>query len=384
MTGFLMRTFKITQDKNPANRKKAGFLAGFLGVAANLILFIIKIIIGTVTASVSVVADAFNNLSDMGSSLVTIVGFKMADMPADEEHPFGHGRVEYISAFIVSLLILLAGFELIKSSFEKIITPVQTNFSIVMIIVLILTIPIKLILAKVNGELGKVIGSAAVEAASADSRNDVLVTSATIVSALLSKYFGFYAVDGYIGFMVALFIMYSGFSFAKETLEPLLGQQPDKEMVKKIQGLILDSKEVCGIHDLIVHNYGPDKFIASAHAEVAVDADILRVHDEIDLIERRIMEEMGVLMTIHIDPISTDNEVVNSLRKMVLKIIEEIDENLKIHDFRIVSGDTHTNLIFDIVVPHKFKMADKEIKAAIDSRLEDGYFTVIVFDRSYI
>jgi len=384
MTGFLMRTFKITQDKNPANRKKAGFLAGFLGVAANLLLFIIKIVIGTVTASVSVVADAFNNLSDMGSSLVTIVGFKMADMPADEEHPFGHGRVEYISAFIVSLLILLAGFELLKSSFEKIVTPVQTSFSIVMIIVLVLTIPVKLILAKVNGELGKVIGSAAVEAASADSRNDVLVTSATIVSALLSKYFGFYAVDGYIGAMVALFIMYSGFSFAKETLEPLLGQQPDKEMVKKIQGLILDSKEVCGIHDLIVHNYGPDKFIASAHAEVAVDADILRVHDEIDLIERRIMEEMGVQMTIHIDPISTDNEAINSLREMVLKIVSEIDENLKIHDFRVVSGDTHTNLIFDIVVPHKFKMADKEIKAAIDSRLEDGYFTVIVFDRSYI
>ena len=384
MTGFLMRTFKITQDKNPANRKKAGFLAGFLGVAANLLLFIIKIVIGTVTASVSVVADAFNNLSDMGSSLVTIVGFKMADMPADEEHPFGHGRVEYISAFIVSLLILLAGFELLKSSFEKIVTPVQTSFSIVMIIVLVLTIPVKLILAKVNGELGKVIGSAAVEAAAADSRNDVLVTSATIVSALLSKYFGFYAVDGYIGAMVALFIMYSGFSFAKETLEPLLGQQPDKEMVKKIQGLILDSKEVCGIHDLIVHNYGPDKFIASAHAEVAVDADILRVHDEIDLIERRIMEEMGVQMTIHIDPISTDNEAINSLREMVLKIVSEIDENLKIHDFRVVSGDTHTNLIFDIVVPHKFKMADKEIKAAIDSRLEDGYFTVIVFDRSYI
>ena len=384
MTGFLMRTFKITQDKNPANRKKAGFLAGFLGVAANLLLFIIKIVIGTVTTSVSVVADAFNNLSDMGSSLVTIVGFKMADMPADEEHPFGHGRVEYISAFIVSLLILLAGFELLKSSFGKIAVPVQTSFSIVMIIVLVLTIPVKLILAKVNGELGKVIGSAAVEAASADSRNDVLVTSATIVSALLSKYFGFYAVDGYIGAMVALFIMYSGFSFAKETLEPLLGQQPDKEMVKKIQDLILDSKEVCGIHDLIVHNYGPDKFIASAHAEVAVDADILRVHDEIDLIERRIMEEMGVQMTIHIDPISTDNEAINSLREMVLKIVSEIDENLKIHDFRVVSGDTHTNLIFDIVVPHKFKMADKEIKAAIDSRLEDGYFTVIVFDRSYI
>lgn len=384
MTDFLMRTFKITNDKNPANRKKAGFLAGFLGVAANLLLFAIKIIIGVITASVSVIADAFNNLSDMGSSLVTIVGFKMADMPADEEHPFGHGRVEYISAFIVSLLILLAGFELLKSSFGKILAPVETSFSIVAIAILILTIPVKLLLAKANGELGKIIGSAAVEAASADSRNDVLVTTATIISALLSKFLGFYAVDGYIGAAVAIFIMFAGFSFAKETLEPLLGQQPDREMVKKIQEIILSGKEVCGIHDLIVHNYGPDKYIASAHAEVSVDVDILKVHDEIDLIERQIMDEMGVQMTIHIDPVSTDNEEVNKLREMTLKIVSEIDSNLKIHDFRVVTGDTHTNLIFDIVVPHKFKMQDKEIKEAIDSRLEEGYFTVIVFDRSYI
>lgn len=384
MTGFLMRTFKITYEKNPANRKRAGFLAGFLGVAANLFLFIIKIVIGSVTASVSVVADAFNNLSDMASSVVTIVGFKMADMPADEEHPFGHGRVEYISAFIVSLLILMAGFELLKSSWGKILAPSGTVFSLVSILVLTLTIPVKLMLSKVNAGLGNVIGSAAVEAASADSRNDVIVTAFTIISALLSKYAGLYMLDGYIGALVALFIMYSGFSFAKETLEPLLGQQPDRDMVKNIQRIILDGSEVCGIHDLIVHNYGPDKYIASAHAEVSVGADILKVHDEIDLIERRIMDEMGVQITIHIDPISTDDEEVRELKEMIEKIVSDIDEALKIHDFRVVSGETHTNLIFDIVVPHKFKMPDKEIKAAIDSRLEDGYFAVIVFDRSYI
>ena len=384
MTGFLMRTFKITDEKNPANRKKAGFLAGFLGVAANLLLFIIKITVGTLTGSVSVVADAFNNLSDMASSVVTIVGFKMADMPADEEHPFGHGRVEYISAFVVSLLILMAGFELLKSSAGKIIEPMETAFSITAILVLVLTIPVKLLLSNVNAGLGRVIGSAAVEAASADSRNDVIVTSVTIISALLSKYAGLYFLDGYIGALVALFIMYSGISFAKETMEPLLGEQPDSKMVKEIERYILDGKEVCGIHDLIVHNYGPDKYMASAHAEVAVDADILKVHDEIDLIERSIMEEMGVQITIHIDPISTDNEEVNALKGMIDKIVSDVDSELKIHDFRVVSGDTHTNLIFDIVVPHKFKMQDKEIKAAIDSRLEDGYFTVIVFDRSYI
>ena len=384
MTDFLMRTFKITYEKNPANRKRAGFLAGFLGVAANLFLFIIIIVVGSVTASVSVVADAFNNLSDMASSVVTIVGFKMADMPADEEHPFGHGRVEYISAFIVSLLILMAGFELLKSSWGKILAPSGTAFSLVSILVLTLTIPVKLMLSKVNAGLGNVIGSAAVEAASADSRNDVIVTAFTIISALLSKYAGLYMLDGYIGALVALFIMYSGISFAKETLEPLLGQQPDRDMVKNIQRIILDGSEVCGIHDLIVHNYGPDKYIASAHAEVRVDADILKVHDEIDLIERRIMDEMGVQITIHIDPISTDNEEVKKLKEMIEEIIFDIDEALKIHDFRVVSGETHTNLIFDIVVPHKFKMQDKEIKAAIDSRLEDGYFAVIVFDRSYI
>lgn len=384
MTDFLMRTFKITDDKDPANRKRAGFLSGFLGVAANLILFAIKIIIGTATASVSVVADAFNNLSDMGSSLVTIIGFKMADMPADEQHPFGHGRVEYISAFVVALLILLAGFELLKSSFGKIISPAEISFNTVMIVALILTIPVKLLLARINGKMGRIIGSAAIEATSADSRNDCFVTLATIISALVSKFLGFYVVDGYIGVLVALFIMYSGFLFAKETLEPLLGQQPDSELVNKIQSMILEGREVCGIHDLIVHNYGPAKYIASAHAEVSVDVDILSIHDEIDLIERRIMDEMGVAITIHIDPISTDNEKVNELKEKVLKIVSEIDENLKIHDFRMVSGDTHTNLIFDIVVPHKFKMQDKEIKAAIDSRLEDGYFTVIVFDRSYV
>ena len=384
MTRFLMRAFKITDEKNPANRKKAGFLAGFLGVAANLLLFIIKIIIGLVTASVSVVADAFNNLSDMASSIVTIVGFKMADMPADEEHPFGHGRIEYISAFVVSLLIILAGFELLKSSAGKVIEPSETSFSLIAILVLALTIPIKMLLSNINFKLGKFIGSAAIEAASADSRNDVIVTLVTIISALLSKFLGFYVLDGYIGALVALFIMYSGFSFAKETIEPLLGGQPDCEMVKKIEGIILKGSEVCGIHDLIVHNYGPDKYIASAHAEVRVDADILKVHDEIDLIERQIMKEMGVQITIHIDPISTDNKEVNALKEMIGKIVSDIDEELKIHDFRVVSGDTHTNLIFDVVVPHKFKMHDKEIKAAIDSRLDENYFAVIVFDRSYI
>ena len=381
MTGFLMRTFKITEEKNPANRKKAGFFSGILGVIANLFLFCTKVIIGILTASVSVIADAFNNLSDMGSGIVTIVGFKVSDMPADREHPFGHGRVEYISAFVVSMLILLAGFELLKSSFAKIITPSETSFSIVMIIILLLTIPVKLFMANVNSKLGKITGSATMEAVSKDSLNDVIATSATIISALLSKFFGFYFIDGYIGLLVALFIMYSGFAFAKETIEPLLGQMPPAEMVQNIEKTILDGRNVCAVHDLIVHNYGPDRFIASAHAEVPSDADILMVHDEIDMIERRIMGEMGVQMTIHIDPIETDNEYVNGLKEMVLRIANGIDENLKIHDFRVVSGDTHTNLIFDIVVPHGFKMADSEIKAAIDSHLEEKYFTVIVFDR---
>ena len=383
MTEFLMRTLKITDDKNPANRKKAGFLSGFLGVGANLFLFIVKIVIGVTTASVSVIADAFNNLSDMGSSLVTIVGFRVADMPADKEHPFGHGRVEYISAFIVSLLILLAGFELLKTSAGKIMTPSETKFSFIMIVILILTIPVKLLLASVNSGLGKLTGSAAMEAASQDSRNDVIATSTTIISALLSRFLGLYIVDGYIGLMVALFIMYSGFSFAKETLEPLLGQMPEPEMVRDIENTVLGGRDVCGIHDLIVHNYGPGKFIASVHAEVPADVDILVVHDEIDLIERKIMEEMGVLMTIHIDPVETDNGFVSNLKEMVLNAVNEIDETLKIHDFRVVSGDTHTNLIFDIVVPHKFKLTDEQIKAAVDSRLEDKYFTVIVFDRDY-
>ncbi len=384
MISFIInRIFKNNDTKAPETRKKAGFIGSLFGIFLNALLFAVKFLAGTIIKSVSVTADAFNNLSDMGSSAVTLMGFKLGDRPADNEHPFGHGRIEYLSGFLVSVLIIVAGFELAKTSVHKITNPEEAAFSLMPFLLLVLTIPVKLFLAAFNKKLGRKVNSSAMEAAAADSRNDVLITTATLISTLVVKLTGIYAIDGYIGLLVALFVMWSGISIARETLSPLLGQLPDEELIDKITSVILSGEHVCGIHDIIVHNYGPDKYFASAHAEIPADSDILKVHDEIDNIEHSIKTNMGVHITIHMDPVETNNEYVMLLKSKVAEIINGIDKELTFHDFRVVSGETHTNLIFDVVVPNKFRMTDDEIKEEIDKNLDGNLFTVIEFDRKF-
>lgn len=385
MINFLVRHFVGTEDIKTHNaREKAGFLGSTAGIIANILLFILKFTVGALSGSVSVTADAFNNLSDTGSCIVTFIGFKIGDKPADAKHPFGYGRIEYISGFVVAILIIYAGAELAKTSFIKMINPAETEFTFLMPLLLLLSIPVKLWLSALNGKLGKMTDSPAMEASAADSRNDVIVTCATIVSAVLVKLTSFYALDGIVGVIVALFVLFSGISIMRETLAPLLGEAPKLELAEQIEKLILSGENVCGVHDIIVHNYGPGKYIASAHAEVPADCDILKVHDEIDNIEQHIASNLGVLMTIHMDPVETDNESLNKMRRMLSETISGIDQNMTFHDLRAVSGDTHTNLIFDVVVPKKCKLSDDEIKARIDDALDPYYRTVIVFDRAYI
>ncbi len=367
-------------------RERALRRGAWTGIGVNFLLFCIKFFIGTISGSVSVMADSFNNLSDAGSSVVSLVGIFLAGRPSDAEHPFGHGRMEYISGLIVAILILLLGIELLQGAAEKIIHPAAVSFGGMTLLLLCLTVPVKLILSAYQTRLGKRTGATAMTAAGRDSLNDVLVTLATIVSATLAKYAGVFA-DGYIGLLVSAFVIYSGIGVLKDTLGPLLGQAPPKTLSSQIEKMILECDGIEGTHDLIIHNYGPEKYIASIHAEVRADSDILKIHDVIDLAERRIFDELGVLLSIHLDPIDTDDALTNTLKEKVTKIIGEIDAGLSLHDFRIVSGDTHTNLIFDLVVPKAVNMRENELKAEIDKRLwalNPTYFTVIIFDHSFI
>lgn len=356
------------------------------GIIVNFFLFALKFVVGTMTGSVSVMADSFNNLSDAGSSVVNIIGIFLAGRPSDEKHPFGHGRMEYIAGFIVAIMILLLGIELLKGAAEKILHPAAMAFSIVSFLLLGISIPVKLGLAAYQRRIGTKTGAPAMLAAGRDSLNDVLVTGTVLLSAVLVKYTGL-PLDGYIGMAASLFVIWSGIGILKDTVSPLLGQAPPRELVEKIEEMVLARADVCGTHDLIVHNYGPGKYIASIHAEVRADSDILKIHDEIDLAERRVFEELGILLSIHLDPIDTDDVLTNTLKEKVQAILREIDARLSLHDFRIVSGETHTNLIFDLVVPKKFALSDQALKEEIDSRLkkvQPTCFTVIVFDRSFV
>ncbi len=366
-------------------REKQIRFAGLLGLGTNFLLFLLKFFVGTIAGSVSVIADSFNNLSDMGASGVGLVGLRMAEKPSDAEHPFGHGRVEYVSGLVVSFLILFLGVELFMDAVEKILHPGAVHFSMVSLLLLIFAVPVKLGLGLYTQKVGKKTNSPAMQAAGKDSLNDVLVTSATILSALLSQHTVF-PVDGVIGLLVSGFVVFAGIGILKDTVGPLLGQAPPKPLVKAIEQRVLDCDGVIGIHDLIVHNYGPNRFMASAHAEVRADCDILKMHDAIDLAERRVMEELGVAITIHLDPLETDDALTNTLREKVCDIVATIDPAFSIHDFRVVSGDTHTNLIFDVVLPGTWRGKPGDLKAEIDARLSrhnPTYFTVITFERNF-
>lgn len=384
MTGLLLRLFVKNHNdtENPVVRSAYGKLAGAVGIVCNLLLFAGKLLAGILSGSVAVTADAVNNLSDASSSLVTLLGFKLAERPADEEHPYGHARIEYISGLVVAALILLIGAELAKSSFSKILHPETVEFSLLTLGVLIGSILVKLWMALFCRKLGRRIDSTTLLATSADSRNDVISTAAVLVGCLAGYFFDV-KLDGYIGMAVALFIIWSGCSIAKDTISPLLGEQASGELVRNISDLILSHEKILGIHDLMVHDYGPGNCFASVHAEMDSAEDPLTCHDIIDDIERDALRELRVHLVIHYDPIITDDEELNAARALVEQEIRSIDESLSLHDFRMVRGPGHTNLIFDLVIPYSMEDRKAELKARIDERLQRQdrkYYTVITFD----
>ncbi|MEF9959900.1 MAG: cation diffusion facilitator family transporter [Niameybacter sp.] len=388
MTALLIRLFiKTPEDiKNPYIRQKYGLLGSFVGIGCNIFLFISKLLIGILSSSVSIMADAVNNLSDAASSIVTLIGFKLSAKPADEDHPFGHARVEYIAGLVVSFIIIFLGLQLGLSSVRKIFSPEPIQVSTWTIVVLVLSIGVKLWMSFFNRHLGTAINSSTLKATATDSLNDVLATSSILVS-LGIFYFTSLNLDGFIGFLVACFIIYSGINIIRETINPLLGEAPTLELVEQIQNKLLSYEGILGIHDLMVHNYGPNRCFASVHAEVSASENILVSHDLIDSIERDFMIDLSIHLVIHLDPIIKDDALSNSLHELVNTCISEIDPLLSIHDFRAVQGVTHTNLIFDVSVPHHLKTSDKELAYLIDTRIKkyDGTFhCVITVDRSYL
>ncbi|MBQ6568630.1 MAG: cation transporter [Clostridia bacterium] len=388
MTNLLINLFigKNADTKQAAVRTKYGTLSGITGCVCNLILFIAKLIIGTLSGSISITADAINNLSDMGSCLVSLFGFKFSSRPADDKHPFGHGRYEYLSTLVVAIIILAVGIELIKSSVEKIIHPSDVTVSVPLVIVLLLSMAVKLWMFFFNRKLGKKISSQVLTATASDSINDVISTFAVLVAALLGKFFGLH-LDGYMGVAVAIFIMISGIGIVREALGPILGEAPDKEMVDKLSSRVLSYEGIYGIHDLVIHNYGPSKWMASLHAEVPADVDILVSHDLIDHIERVVLREMGIDLVIHMDPIVTNDARVNDMRIQVANLIHDINSELSMHDFRMVEGPSHTNLIFDVVLPHNAQMTKDELLSSIDrmvkEKLGKHFLTVVTVDQDY-
>lgn len=381
-----VRNYKDTEDKTV--RQSYGFVGGIVGILANILLFLIKLSVGTVTKSVAVVADAINNLSDAGSSIITIVGFKMADRPADEEHPFGHGRIEYISGLIVSFLVLLVGIEFIKTSFQKIIYPEKVVFKLIPFILIVVSIFIKIWLSRFNSYVGNKINSTALKASSMDALSDVFISSCVALSLLASKYISF-PLDGYAGIVVSLFILYSGLSLIKDTLDPLLGEAPDPELVSNIKTEALKYEYITGVHDIIIHNYGPGRSMASFHAEVPEDASFVKVHEVIDRAEKEMSRKLNTYVVIHMDPINTNNKEVERLRNEMDEILKSFSDVQSMHDFRVVGEGDTKNLIFDIVVNARGKFTkdtEDELKSCIDNEIKKKYShynTVITVDRDF-
>ena len=390
MTEFLSRIF-IKDHKNTENpevRSKYGYLSSFVGITVNLILSALKLVLGIITASIAVVADALNNLSDAGSSIVTLVSFKMAAKPADKDHPFGHARIEYIASMIVSFLILFVGFETLTSSISGIFNPdsVKTpDFSTITIILLGSSILLKLWLGLFYKTVGKKINSSVISASAADSIMDSISTFSVFVCAIIVKFTNFAIIDSIVGIALSGVIIVAGIKILNETKNSILGEAPLEETVEKIMSIVEQYPEVIGTHDLMLHNYGPNVYIGSFHAEVDGSQDIYMLHDVIDNIERHIQSELNVLCTIHLDPIVTNDETVNALKAFLLKVIDEkIDENLSVHDFRVVVGTTHTNMIFDIVLPFESKYTPEGIINKISEEVtkeKEDYFCVITVDR---
>lgn len=387
MIELLSKIFIKNRDDptSPETRRAYGTLCGTVGIAFNILLSIAKLIGASLTGSVSVAADAMNNLSDAGSSAVTLVGFRLAGQKPDHTHPFGHGRIEYISGFIVSMIIILMGFELGKSSVEKIISRETSEFSVVTVVILALSIAVKLYMYLYNTAIAKKISSAAMRATAADSLSDCIATGAVLVCTVVSG-FSSLPLDGWCGLAVSVFILRSGIMTAKDTLDPLLGTPPDAGFVDRIKSIVMSYPEVSGMHDLIVHNYGPGRTMISLHAEVPQTVNILEIHDTIDNIERRLASELNCNAVIHMDPIATDDELTVSTREKVAELVRALDPAITIHDFRMVVGQTHTNLIFDMVIPFAFRLSDNEVKAETDRLVKvisPDYHAVVNIDKSY-
>ncbi len=382
---FLTKIFIKNSDNvtSPSVRAAYGVFGGILGIVCNIILFVIKFIIGSIIGSIAIISDAFNNLSDIGSSAVTMIGAKMSNQRPDAEHPFGHGRIEYICSLIVSFIIITMGFELIKTSGAKILNPVAPEFNPVLLGILVISVAIKLWMHFAVKFLGKTVNSDVLLATSADSLNDAIATSTVIVSVFLCKFLP-PVIDGIAGFVVAVLICISGVKLAWETIGTLLGTSPDPEVAQRIADIILSDNEILGIHDLIVHDYGPGRTLASVHAEVSSEKSAIMLHEIIDALEVKIMAETGIETVIHTDPILVNNDKVNETRELLKNIIAEINPEFGLHDFRMTDGENRINLIFDLEVP--FHFSDEERKTAltqIKNRVKDEdekYACVIKID----
>ena len=371
--------------ENGALRRAYGTLCGAVGIGLNILLFMGKFFAGQLSGSIAVTADAFNNLSDAGSSAVTLLGFRLAGKKPDTDHPFGHGRIEYISGLIVAGLILLMGVELAKSSFDKILHPEEVTFSALAVVILAVSVAVKLYMWFYNRRIGGKLRSAAMEATAMDSLSDAAATFAVLLATLIGKWTGL-AVDGYVGLLVALFILFSAYKAAKETLSPLLGQAPDPELVQRIRDIVAEHDTVVGIHDLVVHDYGPGRQMVSLHAEVPASGDILELHDVIDNIERELHEKLHVQAVIHMDPIITDDAEVDALRRQVAELARQVEPRMTVHDLRVVRGTTHTNLVFDAVLPLDAAITPAEAARRIRekvSELDGDYYAVVTVEHSF-
>jgi len=386
MIKFLMKTClpKGLPPSEPKVRSAAGRLSGIVGILCNLLLFGGKFLIGTLSGSVSITADAMNNLSDASSALVTFIGFKLAEKPADEDHPYGHARYEYLSGLAVAVMIVVIGFELAKTSIGKIMHPTAVAVSVPTVAVLILSIVLKLWLSLFNTRLGKHIDSTAILATAADSRNDCISTGAVLVAALAEHFTGWH-IDGYMGLAVAIFILYSGWNLAKDTISPLLGESASPELQKQIAELVKQEDAVLGYHDLMVHDYGPGQRFGSLHVEMDQCLDPLWCHELIDNLERECLRKLGVHLSIHYDPIIVGDPEVDETRDCLCTLLKQQDERLSLHDFRMVKGVGHTNLVFDINIPHQLAGQEKTIQKGLEKALAETrqgkYYLVITFDR---
>ena len=387
MTNFILKTFMkdYSDNKDSATRKKAGFLSSTVGIVCNIILFVSKFIIGTIANSVAIISDAFNNLTDCLSCIITMFGYNLASKPADKEHPFGHGRMEYFTSLIIAVFIIIVGFEFFKTSLSRIFNKEDIDVTYFTIIVLVLSILLKFWMYLFNKKMSTIFNNQAMMATSYDSLSDAMTTSITLIGSIISLFTSF-PIDGVIGLIVSGLIIKTAISIIKDTLDELLGKPADKETTQQLLDIVMSHQGILGVHDLMIHNYGPNNMIASLHAEVDAKQNVLEAHDTIDNIEKEIFEKMKIMTTIHLDPIETDNIQLNQYKTIVSKVLNEIDPELSFHDFRMVVGQTHTNLIFDVIISDKYRDKNQMLIEKIDEQLkliDNKLETVITFDSQF-